>query len=347
MQKTFAQIRQTAARVFCQTGQGGNPVTIFASPIELAKTTQIQLAKSCSWESVVVDTTKSKLAFFLPTGEQVSFCAHAAMGGITELVSTTEQDGERDGPKRIQFSTVPLKDTEDTTSTMTSIATIHENNMISLQLDHQPWTVSEVPNIPALRRLLREVCGLESSALTQQPIEGDFIPMSFPTFFNASVARPKTLIYVNSLEALHGARAPRDALHFARVCDTLNTTGLYLYTQDRSNTSLSSSQFSYACRQFPRASAYPEDPATGIAAAALGAALHRITSTGQHYQNDGETFLFTQGTAMGRPSTIHVENVEFQETNSDGVLLGQKVSYWLRGQVQIDDQQYMEVEMES
>ena len=29
----------------------------------------------------MVDTSTNKLGFFMPTGEQVSFCAHAAMGG--------------------------------------------------------------------------------------------------------------------------------------------------------------------------------------------------------------------------------------------------------------------------
>ena len=57
-------------------------------------------------------------------------------------------------------------------------------------------------------------------------------------------------------------------------------------------------------RQFPRASGYPEDPATGVAAAALALAFH--TLTGQ------SSAKFYQGTAMGRPSVLLVDHMEMK-----------------------------------
>ena len=70
------RIRQVTARVFCQFGgQGGNPVTIFAAPTRLAGNRQAELAQGCEWESVMVDTSTRTLQFYMPTGEQVSFCA--------------------------------------------------------------------------------------------------------------------------------------------------------------------------------------------------------------------------------------------------------------------------------
>lgn len=62
-----------------------------------------------------------------------------------------------------------------------------------------------------------------------------------------------------------------------------------------------------AQRQFPRASGYPEDPATGVAAAALAASLQheRLPWT----QQSGR-FKFYQGAAMGHASLILVEDVE-------------------------------------
>jgi hypothetical protein len=60
-------------------------------------------------------------------------------------------------------------------------------------------------------------------------------------------------------------------------------------------------------RQFPRASGYPEDPATGIAAAALAVSLH------SRHPRSNNRFKFFQGSAMGKPSVIVVDNVSFDE----------------------------------
>lgn len=62
---------------------GGNPVTIFSPSSPSTKLTQelrSRLAQTCTWESVVVepcqdDLTVSQFSFFMPSGEEVSFCA--------------------------------------------------------------------------------------------------------------------------------------------------------------------------------------------------------------------------------------------------------------------------------
>jgi len=77
------------------------------------------------------------------------------------------------------------------------------------------------------------------------------------------------------------------------LCDSIQSTGLYSYSILRDV---------IECRQFPQYSGYPEDPATGIAAAAL--ACHLQTRSCDFYQ----------GTAMGRRSKISIaipEKVEF------------------------------------
>jgi len=101
--------------------QGGNPVTIFSSPNRrLPESVQRRLAKTCQWESVILTTDNTynststdddgngdgdgdgdgdgttytalstspstsvpllSMSFFMPSGEEVSFCAHAAIGG--------------------------------------------------------------------------------------------------------------------------------------------------------------------------------------------------------------------------------------------------------------------------
>lgn len=302
------RLNKVTARVFCTLKGGkrsGNPVTIFASsdgPIPTE--TQKRLAQQCTWESVMVNTADHMLAFYMPTGEQVNFCAHAAMGGVMQLKYTLE--------KPLQFSGAMQQRRQST-------ATVHDGDIVSLDL-RETWQVNKIEHPPSLHRLMRETCGVEASSLIPPVVD------LFPTFCNYSTARPKTLIYINSLEALHQARAPTNAAFFQRACDNLETTGLYLYSPrtDEPN--------AFECRQFPRAS-YPEDPATGIAASALAVALQQKQQTITTTTN--EPYKFYQGTAMGRPSLILVENLEFHETD-------QQVSLRLLGQVQIDDEEQIE-----
>ena len=83
------KIVKITARVFCDGPGGGNPLTVFASTSSLPQIIQQDLAKTCEWESVMVNTemaaattttaaTQSEndggeMHFFLPSGEEVSF----------------------------------------------------------------------------------------------------------------------------------------------------------------------------------------------------------------------------------------------------------------------------------
>jgi PhzF family phenazine biosynthesis protein len=141
---------------------------------------------------------------------------------------------------------------------------------------------------------------------------------------NASVARPKTLVALASAAAVHGARAPDGG--FAAACDAMDgSTGVYLHAPREDG---ASGARSYECRQFPRASGYPEDPATGIAAAALAASL-RFGSD----DDDGAPSVhydMYQGTAMGRPSLIQVLDLR-KEEGGEGL-----ISFKLQGWVNTD-----------
>lgn len=89
-----------------------------------------------------------------------------------------------------------------------------------------------------------------------------------------------------------GVRTAHDH-HVHAACESLASTGLYPYVVREPGVA--------DARQFPKSSGYREDPATGIAAAALFFGLL-----------DGEApdlqhLEVRQGQAMGRPSRIHVE----------------------------------------
>ena len=129
------------------------------------------------------------------------------------------------------------------------------------------------------------------------------------TLLNSSVARSKTLIPVKSADRLHAATAPTNTTKFQKMCESIDSTGLYLYD--------SSSTMNIECRQFPKSSGYAEDPATGIAAGALVASLHRRLMEGDGIRDSSTTVL--QGTAMKRPSQIKVKIDDYTTTSSSSM----------------------------
>ncbi|RVT97744.1 PhzF family phenazine biosynthesis protein [Rhodovarius crocodyli] len=106
---------------------------------------------------------------------------------------------------------------------------------------------------------------------------------------NAATSRVKTLVMLKDVERLH-ALSP-DAAKVKAVCDAIGSTGLYPFAMGAGGTA--------HARQFPRASGYPEDAATGIAATALYAGLRTLGAAPPR-------LVVRQGEAMGRPSEINV-----------------------------------------
>eukprot|EP00977_Amphora_coffeiformis_P014955 scaffold4269_cov168-Amphora_coffeaeformis.AAC.6 len=268
----------------------------------------------------MVDTSSRTLQYYMPTGEEVSFCAHAAMGGVLQLYNQLEEPFPFYSAMKKEKKKNDDKEEESSSS---STAIVHKDNIVSLEL-REEWQASKIPHPPSLQRLLREACGVASTSLVKPPG-----PEDYPTFCNYSTSRPKTLVYINSLEALHNARAPTNPQVFQRACDALETTGLYLYSP------VPDEPGSFECRQFPRASNYKEDPATGIAASALAVALQQTnnTSTSIHAV---PRYKFYQGTAMGRPSLILVEDLQFHKDENNPEK--QEVSFRLLGKVEVDDE---------
>ena len=96
--------------------------------------------------------------------------------------------------------------------------------------------------------------------------------------------------------SLHDRPSRPDHRALWSLCDELEVTGFYPYTRDAKGADA-------AARQFPRDAGYDEDPATGVAACALGAHL------GAESGVDGwTTWTIAQGRAMGRPSVITAES---------------------------------------
>ena len=142
--------------------------------------------------------------------------------------------------------------------------------------------IGTVTDMSGMRGDILSVLGLDASALADAPIE------------NARTSRAKTLVPIVDAETLNAIEPDFDRME--GLCTGLDSTGLYPYA------ALSEKEQRYEARQFPRASGYPEDAATGIAATALASALlhqGRIADP-----EAGVTVI--QGRAMGNPSQLRV-----------------------------------------
>jgi PhzF family phenazine biosynthesis protein len=133
---------------------------------------------------------------------------------------------------------------------------------------------------------------------------------------NARTSRVKTLIPLKSATILDGLKP--DFGRIEQFCEKIGSTGLYPFAVS----DLPARTFD--ARQFPKSSGYPEDAATGIAAAALAFGL---LAAGQ-IAADSRPILIRQGRAMGRPSQITVR----LRAGLDGAISG----CWLGGAVRFE-----------
>ncbi|WP_458097934.1 PhzF family phenazine biosynthesis protein [Roseomonas sp. WA12] len=156
----------------------------------------------------------------------------------------------------------------------------------SVEITQPPGRVQEVAEIGAV---------LAALGLTHQ----DLLPGA--GVLNAATSRVKTLVPVADPERLHALNP--DPGRVRAVSEAIGSTGLYPWAGGAGGV--------VHARQFPRSSGYPEDAATGIAAAALFYGLG-APKTG---------LLVRQGEAMGRPSEIHVR----PDPDGPGCRLGGRV----------------------
>jgi PhzF family phenazine biosynthesis protein len=130
---------------------------------------------------------------------------------------------------------------------------------------------------------------------------------------NASTSRTKTLLPLRSRDVLNNLRL--DSQLVGAICEKINSTGLYPYAVINADDQI------VEARQFPKSAGYAEDPATGVAAAALSFSLldHGILSV-----ETCKSLFVRQGWSMGKPSEIQVQ-FRLREGNVEGC--------WISGQV--------------
>jgi predicted PhzF superfamily epimerase YddE/YHI9 len=397
MSSASRRVLQVSARAFVSppsssgggaAARGGNPVTIFvpsssiighhhdhpsSSLTPLTPEFRARLAQTCQWESVIIEPSivydqssaevVPKFSFYLPSGEEVSFCAHAAIGACSFLANkayiiNSGTENERSTQQQQQEQSYN-GDREENDLVITFIAAQEEHKKYhanvrgseaELVMDCEHYESKCNPpknsNSSTLSDFLKEI------GLHENDIDSDAIST---TFINSSVARPKTLIPLKSAHRVHAASPPQNATKFQEMCESIGSTGLYLYD---SSASVAKNDGVIECRQFPKFSGYAEDPATGIAAGALVASLYRqqlkINMNGTQAIDDkvtrgGNITTIFQGTAMARPSQIKVKIDKYDDivtmssstVNNDTSYCGNvRISY--AGLVAFDSVSYVE-----
>jgi len=379
------------------------------------------------------------MSFFMPSGEEVSFCAHAAIGGaMMRQQQEQQQQISNSNHNKKQLSTTETITTNYFYSLIFQAAMTGEyfkvdviNNNDEDREDDNDVDKDHDKEDDSTSRTMKNntqndnyTCRLYMTSQYQEQglsLEGQQILQELSEKLNwsllssssksplslsdnndndnfvvrtASVARPKTLVPLDSSEAVHLALPPpllstsattlssSSSFHppnrrisptttlsatnknFADSCDIMDdSTGVYVYAstmtmkpphqeqQQQGANGISNCTLSFECRQFPRSSGYEEDPATGIAAAALAASLHFSNNNtgggggggGGEYGDDSECgnkiendtsdsndnsrsrrssnviYDMYQGTAMGRPSLIQVVDLqrEYDENDDD------------------------------
>ncbi|MFG1461607.1 PhzF family phenazine biosynthesis isomerase [Xanthobacter sp. DSM 24535] len=276
--------------VFTVDGAGGNPCPVAVDANDLQAEQMQAVAAAYGHESAFIRRADSpdfdlSLRFWVPAHE-MEMCGHATLGSLWLLAKKKVLSA---GLVRMETLSGPV------------------GGFVSFDADEQPIVeitqpVGKVIDLPEEhQKLVLKTLGLDRSDLLDLPIQ------------NAVTSRIKTLIPLKDPERLQGLVS--DMQRTERCCVKIGSTGLYPFAI------LSAEEQCFEARQFPRSSGYPEDAATGIAAAALGFGLLK---NGLVRRDDSAITVF-QGRAMSRLSRIIVR-LGFSDDKPIGCLLGGAVS---------------------
>ncbi|KAH7362099.1 phenazine biosynthesis protein PhzF family [Plectosphaerella cucumerina] len=258
--------------------RGGNPCPIVLGAESLSTEDMRALAEQYGHESsfLISSPLGSRadygLRFFVPEHE-MEMCGHAT-AGTTWLLNDL---GRLEGGKQVTYQTK---------SGLVHARIVEGENgrgVIAEVSQPRGW-VKTVEDKDIRNQILEVLHITEEDLHPGLPIQ------------NACTSRAKTTVPLRDSSTLN--RVNPDFSRVKAVCELLDSTGLYPYAVVEHGGEGTGTHVE--ARQFPKASGYPEDAATGIAAAALSWAIHD-----NGLLKDG-TLLVRQGVAMGRPSEIRV-----------------------------------------
>jgi len=278
--------------VFIGGPGGGNPVPLVADASSLSAQAMQAIAQATGHESAFVLTATNpdanwRFRFFVPQHE-MEMCGHATVGTLWAM-------------RRWGWWT----------SNTARVETL--SGLVDAEWDEagqRVWVSQPAVQATALSEHDAQRVG----GVLRLPAAG------IPTMVNASTSRVKTLVPMSDVAALQALRPDFSAME--ALCASIDSTGLYPYAL--AGTSAAGEPV-LAARQFPKSSGYPEDAATGIAAAALWGHLAAVGAIPVGTVDAPVVCTVRQGDAMGRPSAIAVRS----RFDAAGAIAG----CWLSGQV--------------
>jgi PhzF family phenazine biosynthesis protein len=279
--------------VFAAGVGGGNPAPVVMDAGNMSDAQMQAVAISTGHESAFVlpptegSACDFEFRFWVP-GHEMSMCGHATIGAVWLLH---------------RYGLITKPDVTIATASGPVVARIDGSDSEHVRVEiTQPEGVVLIVDDPDSRAAISRVLGLGLGDLANAPV------------LNSKTSRVKTLIPIRTVDALRSLSPRLDEVE--ELCNQLGSTGLYPYAAENSATR------DFEARQFPQSSGYPEDPATGIAAAALAFGL---LHTGVVARSSAPIHVM-QGVSMGRPSRIEVR---FNSAASGG-------GCWVSGGAELD-----------
>lgn len=284
-----------AVSVFPAGPAGGNPAPIILNADGLSDAEMQAITRRYGHEAGFVLKAPEEsdcdlaLRFWVPNHE-VAMCGHATVGAVWLLDALGKLPA-------------PVLSIATASGTVRAVVAAEGTTNRVVRVSQPRGQVDQITD-PDFVEDLSSVLGLTHADLASYPVQ------------NGCTSRVKTLVAISN-EAALDALSP-DFRRMEALCDRVGSTGMYPYSV------VDPSRQVFAARQFPRSSGYPEDAATGIAAAALAFGL---LANGLVEPSERDIFI-RQGWAMGRPSEIRV-NFELE---------GNAVSScWIGGNVALTD----------
>lgn len=276
--------------VFTCKNAGGNPCPVVVDAAGLDPAGMQEVARQHGYESGFIlpaedEAHDFRFRFFVPNHE-MEMCAHATVGALWLLAKHG----------RLPASPVRIATSSGSVAGFLSAA---ESGTVSVEITQPagravPLSLEQAGDVLA-------ALGVSRDSLADLPLH------------NAVTSRVKTLVPMRDPGKLHALVANPAAVE--AVCRRIGSTGLYPYAIVDNEARV------FEARQFPRSSGYPEDAATGIAAAALAfGLLHDRTIAA-----DDRLIRVYQGRAMGSLSEITVR-LGFAGDRAIGCLLGGAVA---------------------
>lgn len=254
--------------VFGRGPGGGNPCPVGVNADGLSDAQMQALAAELGQEMAFALRDGDgglRLRFFVPRRE-VGMCVHATVAAVTVLLRVGALTG----------SEVCLRTTSGEC--------------------HVTWDDSDPPRVSVEQQLPRFGSAFHDAAAVEQAVglTSGAVNRRLPVRA-VDVSRPKLIVPVRTADAVQGAQP--DLPQLWSFCRRLATTGAYLFAPHPDGRPAH-----FVARQFPVDAGFPEDPATGIAAAALAAYLADLAPRTASRWIPVE---IDQGDAMGRPSLLH------------------------------------------